>query len=67
MDEGDGNLILKIIASAVYGLAGIVIIFPVIWIWMKYYENGEICSLVSLIVMIGIAITFGVVGWIQDQ
>lgn len=34
---------------------------------MKYYENGEICSLVSLIVMIGIAITFGVVGWIQDQ
>ena len=66
MDEGDGNLILKIIASAIYGLAGIVVAFPANWIWMKYYESGVICSFVVFCVMIGIAITFGVVGWMED-
>jgi len=66
IDDGSDNLILKIIASAIYGLAGIVVAFPAIWIWMKYYESGVICSFVVFCVMIGIAITFGAVGWMED-
>ena len=67
IDDGSDNLILKIIASTIYGLAGIVVAFPAIWIWMKYYESGVICSFVVFCVMIGIAITFGVVGgWMLD-
>lgn len=67
IDDGDGNLAQRLIACAIYGFAGIVISFPLIGgIWMKYYEGGEIYPFVAFCVMIGVAITFGVVGWMQE-
>ena len=67
-DDCDGNLVLRLIVCAIYGFAGIVLSFPLIeGIWMKYYEGGTIYSFVAFCVMIGIAITFGIVGWKQDE
>ena len=67
-DDCDGNLILRLIACAIYGLAGIVLSFPLIGgIWMKFYEGGTIYSFVAFCVMIGVAVTFGLIGWMQDE
>ena len=67
-DDCDGNLILRLIACAIYGLAGIVLSFPLIGgIWMKFYEGGTIYSFVAFCVMIGVAVTFGIIGWMQDE